>query len=208
MASRKWPRYEIGHKDYIFALGVISANFNKLEGGLRLQFAINVRLSADAVNFLFARLDNSQRIMLIRHCLTELPYNEQEKHAIDHFMKGYAICTENRNILLHAEVYYGAAADSKRKRMMFYKDSKKPPHFPNRYIPSLIVLRRIADAMHDFSEYGFELAMMLRDTYWMEEELGLKNLRRPLPDKPPLPKPLVPKPLGDSSPPITDQFPP
>jgi hypothetical protein len=203
---RKWPRYEIGHKDYIFALGVISANFNELEGSLRLLFAINVRLSTDAMSFLFARLDNSQRMMLIRHCLTELPYNEREKHAIEHFIKGYAICAENRNILLHAEVHYAASADSKRKRVMFYKDSKKPPHFPNRYTPSLKALRAIADAMNAFSEYGSHLGMTLRDTYWMEEELGLRNLRRPLPYKPP--KPLVPKPFGGSSPPITGQSPP
>jgi hypothetical protein len=208
VASRKWPRYEVGHKDYIFALGVISANFNELEGGLRLQFAISVRLSADATNFLFTRLDNSQRIALIRHCLTELPYNEREKHAIEHFMKGYAICAENRNILLHAEVHYAESIDSKRKRVMFYKDSKKPPYFPNRYIPSLKALRGIADAMSAFSEYGSDLAWMLRDTYWMEEETGLKNLRRPLPYKPPLPKLLVPKPPGDFSLPTTDQFSP
>lgn len=209
MASRKWPRYEVGRKDYVFALGAISANFNKLEGILRLQFAISVRLSADATNFLFTRLDNSQRMQLIRHCLTGLPYNEREKRAIEHFMKGYAICAENRNILLHAEVYYGLAADSReRKRVMFYKDSKKPPYLPNRYIPSLKALRAIADAMNEFSEYGSYLGMTLRDAYWMEEETGLRNLRRPLPYKPPLPRPLAPKPFEGSSPPITDPAPP
>ena len=214
MASRNWPRYEVGRRDYIFALGVLAANFNELEGVLSLLFTINVRLPYAAKSLLFQKADNAQRINIIRGCLSitpwnqrdhVLPYKKREKEAIEHFLRGYAICAENRNILLHSEIYYGGTADDKRRRVIFYKDSRKPPHFPNRYMPSLKALRAIADAMHSFSEYGSDLAWMLSDTYWREEELGLQNLRKPLPHKPPLPKLLVPKPFEDSNPPKADQ---
>jgi hypothetical protein len=142
--------------------------------------------------------------MLIRHCLKSHPYCVREKEAIEHFTRGYAVCAESRNILLHAEVHYSRAENGKRKRVIFYKDSKKPPYFPNRYMPSLKSLRAIADSMQVFSEYGADLAWMIRDAYWMKAETGLMNIRRPLPRKPPLPKPLIPKPFEGSDPTTVD----
>lgn len=206
MASRKWPQYEVGREDYIFALGVLAANFNELEGVLSLQFSMNVRIPYAAKVLIFKRADNAQRIRIIQGCLSitawnhrdhPLPYNKAEKAAIEHFLRGYAICAENRNILLHSE----AVPVGKKNRIAFYKDSKKPPHWPNKYAPSIASFRAIADSMRTFSEYGSDLALVLRDCYWIQEELGLTPIRRPLPYRPRLPKVLVPQPLVDSNPP-------
>jgi hypothetical protein len=206
VASRKWPEYEVGRADYIFALGVLAANFNELEGALSLQFKIHVRIPYAAAKAIFARSDNAQRIRIIQGCLSitpwnhrdhPLPYNNREKAAIEHFLRGFAVCAENRNILLHSE----AVPVGKKNRVFFYKDSKKPPHWPNKYTPSIARLRSIADAMRAFSEYGSDLAMALRDYYWIREELGLMPIRRPLPGRPRLPKILVPKPPVETSPP-------
>jgi hypothetical protein len=197
VASR-WPYYEIGRRDYIFALGVLAANFNELEGTLQLQFTMHVRLPFEATTLLFNKSDNAQRIKIILGCLEGypnyvnrkgLPYNEREKMLIRHFLRGFAICAENGNILLHAE----AIPLGKKNRVFFYKDSRKPPHDSNRYAPSISTLRSIADSMRAFSDFGSDLFWVLRDAYWMEEELGLRNLRKPLPYRPRLPKPLVPQ---------------
>jgi hypothetical protein len=184
----------------------MAANFNDLEGTLSLQFAMNVRIPYAAKTAIFNRSDNAQRIRIIQGCLSitewnhrdhPLPYNKNEKAAIEHFLRGYAICAENRNILLHSE----AIPLGKKNRVFFYKDSKKPPHWPNKYAPSIASLRAIADTMRAFSTYGSDLAIVLRDAYWMKEELGLMLIRRPLPYRPRLPKPLVPQPPVDSNPP-------
>lgn len=198
LVSRNWPQYEVGRQDYLFALGVLVANFNELEGILSLLFTMNVRLPYAAKSSIFKKSDNSQRIKIIQGCLSitqwnhrdhPLPYNKREKEAIEHFLRGYAICAENRNILLHSE----AIPLGKTKRVFFFKDSKKPPHWPNKYAPSITTLRAIADAMREYSNYGSELCSALRDFYWITEELGLKPIRRPLPLRPRLPKHLVPK---------------
>jgi hypothetical protein len=188
----------VGREDYIFALGVLSANFNELEGVLQLLFSINVRIPFEAMIFMFARSDNAQRIKILQGCLTELPYIKRDKDAIEYFLRGYARCAENRNILLHSEIStYGNK--TKRKRVIFYKDSKKPPHDPTRYTPSITTLRAIADAMRKFAGYGSDLGFFLRDAYWMEQEVGLRNIRKPLPLRPPLPRLLVPQRFADSN---------
>ena len=106
MASRKWPQYDVGREDYIFALGVLAANFNELEGVLSLQFSINVRIPFAAKASIFNKSDNAQRIKIIQGCLSitpwnhrdhPLPYNAREKAAIQYFLRGFAICAENRN---------------------------------------------------------------------------------------------------------------
>jgi hypothetical protein len=206
VASRKWPQYRVGREDYIFALGVLAANFNELEGVLSLQFSINVRIPYAATSSIFIKSDNAQRIKIIQGCLSitpwnprdhPLPYSDREKAAIQHFLRGFAICAENRNILLHSEAIPRGA----KNRVFFYKGSRKPPHDTNKYAPSITRLRAIADSMRDFSIYGSDLAHVLRDYYWIQEELGLRPIRRSLPYRPRLPKPLVPQPPANSNPP-------
>jgi hypothetical protein len=188
----------VGRADYIFALGVLAANFNELEHALGIHFSTHLRITYEPTQLIFARSDNALRIKIIQGCLDGMPYTKREKTAIQHFLRGYAICAENRNILLHSHVWPTNGPGS---RTAFYKISKKDVWLINRYDPSITVLRAIADAMHAFSEYGSDLALMIRDAYWMRSETGLTNLRRPLPHKPPLPRLLVPKQPVDPNPP-------
>ena len=165
--SAEWPRYEAGRTDYIFALGVLAANFNRLEGFLRLHFSLHIRVPADAVDHLFAKLDNTDRLKQISLNLTEMPYTSRQKSAVEYFMRGYTICAQNRNILLHAQALPVTEVRSKRERVIFFKTSKNAPYLTSRYMPSIAQIKAVADSMNAFADYGQQVGDLIYRKYYL-----------------------------------------
>ena len=64
-----WPTYEIGPNDSIFAIGVASINFARLEYALSLLFSTVTDIPLDLTNGLFPKIGNDTRTALIMRAL-------------------------------------------------------------------------------------------------------------------------------------------
>jgi hypothetical protein len=194
-APKHWPTYDIGRHDYVHTLGALAANFNYLESWLKYLFTIYVTLPPAARGFLFAKLDNAARLELLKHCFENSPHPERFKKALRHFVKGFAACAENRNVLLHAQAVAVTLAGTKAERTLFFKSSRKPPFRDNAYLPSIAQLRAIADSTHSFAVYGRILGRFIEQTYDSRPvPAGATRILFPWPRKPLLPKLLAPEP--------------
>ena len=100
--SEPWPKYPIPSPDHLTALGVISTNWNTLELVLYMLLFSFLDAPRDTAQAVFHSLGNVARTDLL---LTMLRRNAIDREIIDrveHFVKAYNICRENRNWLLHA----------------------------------------------------------------------------------------------------------
>ena len=163
--SPSWPKYETGRPDYIYALGVLSANFNDLESWLKMLLGLYVKITPQAASYLIARLDNAGRLDLLTLCFEASPHTERIKAALRYFVKGYATCAENHNILLHSQAIPMVNIRNRRPRVLFFKMKRKAPYTHNTYAPSVAKLRSIADSTHAFARFGSALGMFVWSKY-------------------------------------------
>lgn len=192
-SHKKWPRYEIGPHYYIMALGVLAANFNYLESWLHFIFRLYVKTPDEAKSYLFSRMDNAARLVLLQKCFEASDHSEKVKAALRHFCSGFARCAENRNILMHAQAIPVVEVTRNRARIIFSKASRSAPYAQNTYTPSITQLRAMADATNAFSVYGRELAMYVWSNYEIPVDPDWKGLRPTWPKKPALPRLLAPQ---------------
>jgi hypothetical protein len=80
--TQTWPAYRVGNPDYIHALGVISALFNKLEFSFRKLFPMYVRLPLSAAYQLFADSSNERRATLMRECIDHSQHPDSIKDDV------------------------------------------------------------------------------------------------------------------------------
>jgi hypothetical protein len=106
-----WPGdewSEPGPEEYLQALGVMSMRYNLLE--LALEGVVRTYLQSIAEPIrdqLLRPLNNSQRSILLRRIANEVEARESVQDWLHHFLQGFSVCAENRNIALHATGYVG-----------------------------------------------------------------------------------------------------
>jgi hypothetical protein len=180
-------------KDQLHALGVIAANFNRLENKLLGMFLIYLGFD-DVMSFLFARLrDNSLRMDLLRRAVELKGETPEIIEAINYFCKAFGTCADNRNILMHGGVT--ALTDEKGVSLVFNKGKKENAIDWNHYLMDLTALRRVADETQSFCEYGARILNYIVTVHRKDLDHFFYPWRRgpaPLPDKPPLPTQLTP----------------
>jgi hypothetical protein len=106
MEQERWPAYRVGNADYIHALGVISALFNRLEFRFRSLFPLYVRLPLPTAYGLFADSTNERRMKLMRECIDYSQHPDSIKDDVRYFLDCYKKCVDNRNVLMHATVFF------------------------------------------------------------------------------------------------------
>src|SRR5690348_1468657 len=98
-----WTRnYNPNLYEHMHALGVIAANYNRLEAQLRFllnSFMSIPMISAQAGDYLFERLSNAERMDFLKRLYNQQVGGTNLAERLDWFIKGYGICVENRNIL-------------------------------------------------------------------------------------------------------------
>ena len=112
--SVPWPKEDVGPKDHLHALGVISVYYNLFEDALGLLFS-NVARDYETGEFLFRRLNNQERLATLKFYFpTAEKYNSigesiglpgPDRELLSHieYLISYcSICIENRNILMHS----------------------------------------------------------------------------------------------------------
>lgn len=205
-----WPRRPniYGNVAQVHAIGQITLAYNNLESYLDLIFQFCMPTDKDFSERLFHKLNNKDRIDLLVAVIRSSHFHPQAKDRLNHLLQCYGICTENRNILLHAtseEAYAGVFHLSKR--------SANDPAVTNRFKIPLADLRLVAEQIHEISEYVIQLLFWLtvrkglpgsyRGSLLIQplEKITRSTLRRvlqavpeiaTLPEKPPKPRRLVP----------------
>lgn len=177
-------------KDHIHALGVIAANYNEMEGSFYKLFSLTLGKFA-AGKVIFAKLNNAERIE------TALRVAEQEtspfREHYEHFISGYGIGAENRNILLHSKAHNSWPLDASVSHLVLAKPSKKDPSENNFIALDIAELRAVADDLANFYLFGLALvyyryAAITGGTITWESG---QTTTPSLPDKPPSPRRLV-----------------
>ena len=202
-------RYNPGLFDHMHALGVIAANYNRLETvcACYLTFFMGSQMTAaEAGAYLFERLSNAEGINLLKQLYTTEVGGTILADRLDWFVSGYGKCAESRNILMHSEPH-GASYNALQlvSALALRKASKNNPGVHNFISLELHELRQVADDIDRFATYGFELALyQIARKSGGTITLGDRQLSPPLPDRPPEPIHLKLGPqtnVKDSSPP-------
>lgn len=87
-------------REHIFGLGLISLQFNKFEGALKYMMELYVDYTVSAL--LFDKASNEQRAKALRTLVNAKEKDKEIVGHIEHLLTYFAICAENRNVLLHS----------------------------------------------------------------------------------------------------------
>ncbi|MFK4505434.1 hypothetical protein LPJ38_34760 [Bradyrhizobium daqingense] len=178
---------------HMHAMGVIAANYNELEGQFYRLFFLNMH-KFEVGKLVFSKLNNAERMeVALKAAETEpLAFGE----LFEHFISGYGIATENRNILMHSKAHNAWPKEADLSHLTLAKASKKSPDQNNFISLDISELRNIANDIDQLTNFGFRLFMwrVALPTggliIWDDGE----QYRPSLPDKPAPPRRLV---LGD-----------
>jgi hypothetical protein len=179
-----WPvrPHIFGNVSQVHAIGQVTLAYNHLESYLGLIFRLCMPTDVSFSERLFYKMNNRDRIDLLAGIIRSSRFHNQAKDRLNYLLQCYNICTENRNILMHAtaeEAYAGVLHISKR--------SSNDPMTSNRFQIPLAELRMVADQMHTLSAY------MMNLQFWLAIRNGLptnykNSLALPPIEKIPFPK--------------------
>src|SRR5271169_3472610 len=178
-----WPSYEIEPRDSVFALGVASVNYVKLEFALGGVFANVIGLTNELTWALLPKIGNEARVSLLEQALCGRDWPHDRKELISHFIEAFTILAENRNPLMHSNLTSGV-----KDQIALYKSNRAC----NTILAEVTLeeLRRVADDMDTFSTYGMTIANMIGLEFWGLQTITGNNNTYPWPPKPPLPRKL------------------
>ncbi len=201
-----WPSYRVGNSAYIHAIGVVASKYNLLEFRFRSLFPIYTRIPTGPAYKLFAKISNEMRLELMHECIDFSTHPDAIKSEVRHFLAGFKACSDNRNIFMHATVFYVfgpgdiacpelAAPGDQPHGLGFQKSPKGDPYQINTYQLTIEEVRAVADAIRAFDEYGEGLYWYILKNYEPVrfKTFGLsEETQCALPNRPALPSLLTP----------------
>ena len=179
-SARDWPAYQAGPKESIFAMGVASVNYARLEYALSTLFATVMDMDAHVSALKINEVRNNKKILAsMKQGLAKTGWPDCAKEAVDYFLLGYKICADNRNLLMHSTIIGAKYA------ILLYKRNRSGVMTVCR--PTLEDLRRTADDARTYLEYGLNLSKVIKARL---DDWSLPTLPIPWPIKPDPPQPL------------------
>lgn len=173
----KWPAFPIGPRDSIFAMGVVSLQFNALEVTLRAIFGTVFRLMPDEQTMICTKIGSRAVVTLIEQKLPKTGWCESHQDGVAHFIKAFSICVENRDHLAHSELAWA-------EETVLIKRTRQGQTVIA--APTLDELRAVADDMHVYCGYGFALVNAINLSF--VDPPPFPSSFFPWPDKPALPR--------------------
>ena len=149
-----WPSYQVGPKSTVFALGVVSVNYARLEYAVLGMFQVILGLDNVAGPRLMFKLSNETRDKMMREMLPTWPWPGNVHDLCWHFIKANKICYENRNLLMHSNLVSGSE-----QAIVLYQTRRDGKLALAQ--PTLKTLHRIADDMHTLWWFATILATMI-----------------------------------------------
>jgi hypothetical protein len=198
-ALDEWnTRYHHSLKDHLHALGVVAANFNHLEFALLALFYIFAGLDDGTAQHLFSYLKNDKRVDILLRSIKARETDPDVNDRATHFTKGFNVCAENRNYLMHSmtEEPSGTAltvTSIVQDTLILRKATRGDPTKRNYLHLNLTEIRQAADDIYAFDLFGLKLWRFVN-----QRKLGRPNdgndatAPLSLPEKPLLPNKLIP----------------
>lgn len=182
--TAEWPskRNTIAGLEYLQAIGQITLMYNFLEEMFCFLFCASFPASRKFAEEFFVDLNNRKRVDLFKATAT---FQEKDPVILGHLlfaMKCHDICTDNRNIVMHA------STDDKDQDSQVVKLIERASHDVtkfNEYHLSLEEIRGVADEIA--ATFTF-VARLFRYLKQREDEVTPNTL----PDRPPQPRKLSP----------------
>jgi hypothetical protein len=177
LETRVWPTYDVGPRESVFALGVASVNYARLEFAFGSVFAKVLEVTNDQAFEELAKTRNNHRCLhRMRDALQKLNWPDDTKDRITHFMEAFKILADNRNLLDHSAMFAGLEAPTG-----LYKSDNKGNTIHTAI--TLVKLRQVGDDMMRYYNYG----LVLGNSIGPAGEIN-GPFPKILPGKPPLPK--------------------
>jgi hypothetical protein len=173
-----WPPYDIGPHDAVFALGVASVNYARLEFAFSHLFAIVLGITNNDAWALLPKINNYERLRRMRDALQTLNWPADAKNRVAHFMDAFKILADNQNLLDHSNIFAGND-----QPISLYKYDRD-----GNTIHTVVTtedLRQVADDMMAFFNYGLSFGNSIAP-----DETEGTIVSRKFPSQPPLPRKL------------------
>lgn len=168
MSEPEWPDYLGGvSRDYIYAIGVLIANWNNLEEQF-VWLLWELIDSPYAAESLTSSLNNSDRFELLKSLAFDKIEEEEDRSLINQLVSYTSICNQNRNIVAHASF---STVDFEKQMIATKRKSGKGTE-RSHYRFSLDELRQAADQTMEV----FQVTKDMRKWLKAKQTKG-KNLR-------------------------------
>jgi hypothetical protein len=156
-SESEWPpsEYQLAPNDYLAALGQATFVYNMLESMMSNVFVSCAPIEMETAKALFHKMNNRDRVDLLTDFVKHNERDRQVESIILHCISCYDICTENRNILMHA-IYFNPLLKDEQPPILV-KKSKNDPKREVHYDVPLADLRMFADDMGRSFKLAIEL---------------------------------------------------
>jgi hypothetical protein len=200
-----WPSYIVGPKEHLYALGVISLNFNLYEYSL-IVF-LEQHFSKDVAAFLSDKLNNVERSQLIRLVMNKDIY-PSVIDEVEYILRHFSICADNRHTLLHSRPNPLLNVFGQQQTLALEKFKRGEPEKILAFRLDIGELRRTADEMHagfafmiDLWRYFFDrehYATLMAEAQIANGAFAVPDSVHPtLPQRPPEPRKISPHQPGE-----------
>jgi hypothetical protein len=159
MAEPKWPRYPIGSRDTVFAVGVIALVYNRLEIVFRMIFAAVLDMPDQKAGVIFYKIQNDARRQILEQTLKQRSLDRRLVDRISFFLDAFDMCANNRHWIMHSysdpkpfSEHWGSDDDP----LQLVKFSRKGHTL--KCTATVADLRRVADDTQRLVNFGFALA--------------------------------------------------
>jgi len=126
--------------------------YNYLEEMMQAVFQSCMSMDSEYSERLFHKLNNRDRIDMLSAAIKSSRFHRDAKERLSYLLQCYDICTENRNILMHA-----AFRETFADMLHLGKRSSNNPKVENAFRISLAELRRIAEEICEQTSYATDL---------------------------------------------------
>jgi hypothetical protein len=152
-----WPAYQIGPRESIFAVGVVSVKFAELESVMIFMFATMLGLDLDHATKTASKIGTRTCLNRMSAELGMTDWPNSTRELVGCFVDGASACTDNRNYLMHSNIAWTGD-----ENIVLFKAMREGN--TTIAVPTLSELRRIADDMNEFVLFGRQLDNAINNT--------------------------------------------
>ena len=138
--------------EYLRALGLVAVLYNRLEQHFLVIHTLLMGAPHKIVWSVFANSTNATRVRLFNQMIdlkTDLPAEYRDRFR--HFARGFAVCAENRNLLMHSGLL---EPESSENYVTLLKATRDAPTAFNRYVMPITTIVAVAKEIDAFNYFG------------------------------------------------------
>lgn len=143
-----WPQYEVAQPEVVYALGVVSINYNRFERTHIWMLSAVANMSEAQAAVVTARTNASDREKLIDTFHKHRKWPDEASAAIKHYLNAMGLLIKNRNVLIHSNIIRGT-----NDQAAIFSTTREGT--TNLFQGTLEEIRRVADDLNTY--FYFEL---------------------------------------------------